>query len=237
MKQTDDTVTQGYQQASSTSGMASSTPNNTQGSMTAANTLGSSQQTQSSTMTPVNNGQQMQSGTAMQTTNANQMNAQAGTQQTVVAIFDNRQQAETAIQQLRNGGFSQEEINLVTKAQSNANNNAATMVDDDITDGAIAGGALGGAGGMLLGAGALTLPGLGAVLAMGPIATAVGGAIAGGLAGGLIDWGIPEERGKDYENKVAKGSTLVVVRTTQGKANQALQVLQTGGSHSVTLHA
>ena len=87
-------------------------------------------------------------------------------------------------------------------------------VEDDITDGALTGGTLGGIGGLILGAGALAIPGVGPIIAAGPIAAALGGAVAGGVAGGLIDWGIPAEVSHRYEQQVAQGGILAVSTPT-----------------------
>lgn len=156
--------------------------------------------------------------------------------QSVVGVFNSRHDAEEAVQQLRQQGFTNEEINIVTKKQGKDKGHDTEFVDDDITDGALTGGTLGGIGGLILGAGALAIPGVGPILAAGPIAAALSGAVAGGIAGGLVDWGIPAEVSRHYEESVAQGGTLAVIRTSSQKVNQAAQILRQNGAQDVQSH-
>lgn len=103
-------------------------------------------------------------------------------------------------------------------------------------DGTLTGSTIGGIGGLIVGSGALMLPGIGPILAVGPIAAAIGGAIAGGVAGGLIDWGIPAEASERYEENVKQGDILTVIRTTSSKVNSAAQVLRQNGAKDVETH-
>jgi hypothetical protein len=150
----------------------------------------------------------------------------------VIGVFASQKDAEQAVNQLRQQGFSNEEINIVSKKQG-----GKEYVDDDISDGALTGGTLGGIGGLILGAGALAIPGVGPIIAAGPIAAALSGAVAGGLAGGLIDWGIPAEVSRHYEQEVAEGAILAVIRTNQQKVNQAAQILRQFGAKDVESHS
>ena len=82
-------------------------------------------------------------------------------------------------------------------------NEGDTRLDSDDTSGAatgiVAGGALGGAAGLAVSLMGLAIPGIGPILAAGPIAAmlagAGAGAVAGGLIGGLTDLGVDGERG------------------------------------------
>lgn len=68
---------------------------------------------------------------------------------------------------------------------------------------------------MLAGLGALAIPGIGPIIAAGPIAATLTGAAvgagAGGLVGGLIGLGIPEEQAEEYGGYVNEGHILVMV--------------------------
>jgi hypothetical protein len=67
----------------------------------------------------------------------------------------------------------------------------------------------------IIAVGVVALPGLGFILA-GPLAVALTAAGAAGLAVGLVgalsDWGIPEERAKQYEIGIHDGGILMGVR-------------------------
>lgn len=153
----------------------------------------------------------------------------------VVASFDQHDQAIRAANQLRQSGFTTEEINVVTKEENRTSSNEE-FYDDDVTDGVLTGGTIGGIGGLLAGAGALLIPGVGPILATGPIAAAISGAAIGGIAGGLIDYGIPAEASSRYEEKVARGESITVVKTSLAKVNQAAQVLRKNGAVEVEVH-
>ncbi|MEN6567911.1 MAG: general stress protein [Veillonellales bacterium] len=159
---------------------------------------------------------------------------------TVIGVFSVHSDAEKAVSELRSQGFTTEEINIVSKDSSKFRQNQP--YDDDITDGALTGGTIGGIGGLLMGAGvvasvgAMAIPGIGPIIASGPIAAAIGGAVAGGVAGGLIDWGIPAESSQRYEKSVAEGGILAVIRTESSKVNSAAQILRKNGASDVESH-
>jgi uncharacterized membrane protein len=185
---------------------------------------------QSQSMSPQSMNQQVQS--TGQATSNQQAKTSAG-QKVVIGVFRSKREAEEAVSQLRTQGFSNQEINIVSKQGQNQTEYA----EDDITDGALTGGTIGGIGGLLLGAGALAIPGLGPIVAVGPIAAALSGAVVGGIAGGLIDWGIPEEVSKRYENSVRQGGILAVIRTSDNSVNQAAAILRQNGAQDVESHA
>jgi hypothetical protein len=79
----------------------------------------------------------------------------------------------------------------------------------------VAGGIAGGVLGWLTGIGALAIPGLGPLIAAGPIVAALAGAGAvgtlGGIIGALAGMGIPEYEAKRYEGRIREGGVLVSV--------------------------
>lgn len=221
----------GNQQAGNASGQATTAQTAGQTASTLTNSYTSAQSTAST------------ASNASNASNASGQGATSGTQgggagvKSVIGVFNSREQAEQAVNALRTQGFTTEEINIVSKDKNKQNRQDSEYFEDDITDGALTGGTLGGIGGLLLGAGALAIPGVGPILAAGPIAAALSGAVAGGIAGGLIDWGIPAEAGKRYERQVAEGGILAVIRSDAAKANQAAQILRQSGAKDVETHA
>lgn len=153
---------------------------------------------------------------------------------TVVGLFDTFEDAQNAVRDLRSAGFSGDDISLV--AQDEGGHYAQHLqggekqnVGDGAAAGAGIGAVLGGLGGLLLGLGALAIPGIGPILAAGPIVAALGGAgvgaIAGGIVGALVDLGIPEEHANMYAEGIRRGGTLVVARTSDEMADQAADVM------------
>ncbi len=112
---------------------------------------------------------------------------------------------------------------------TNTNTDTGTNVGEGTAWGAGIGAVLGGLGGLLLGLGTLAIPGIGPVLAAGPLAgTLVGagaGAVTGGIIGALVGLGIPEEQAHAYAEGIRRGGTLVVVRTADENADKASDIM------------
>ena len=147
----------------------------------------------------------------------------------VVGIFKTENQAIKAIERLKKDGYREDEISVITKDREQLDrvSDVAGDVHDVREDrvgsdtgskaagGAVTGGTIGGIGGLLLGLGSFAIPGVGPLVAAGPIAAALGGALAGGAVGGLVgamtDFGIPEEEAREYETRINAGEILVLV--------------------------
>lgn len=154
---------------------------------------------------------------------------------TVVAVFSSKERAEKAVNSLREAGFDKE-ISIVAKKEGNDEGSMSMGDENNISDGAATGGIIGGLAGLAMGAGALVIPGLGPLIAAGPIAGMLSGAATGGLAGGLIDWGIPEAESQEYEEDVRQGRVLVSVRASDSKADEAAEMLRQQGADRVKTH-
>src|SRR5438552_17830716 len=107
---------------------------------------------------------------------------------TVVCLTQDRAQAEQIVAALRDGNFSNTGISVVLPDV--APSQALQPVEDNKSAegaaiGAGTGGVIGGVLGWLAGVGMLTLPGIGPLLAAGPIVAALSGAAAGGTVGGV----------------------------------------------------
>jgi len=153
---------------------------------------------------------------------------------TVVGVFDSHDQAERAVAELRKSGFDTNEISIVARGQQDQNTQADTMDMGAIANGTTTGGVLGGLAGLAMGAGALAIPGLGPIIAAGPIAGLLSGAATGGIAGGLIDWGIPEQQGRKYEEDVRQGKILAAVRAHEEKIEAAAEIFRQNGARDVS---
>ncbi len=158
---------------------------------------------------------------------------------TVLGVFENTSQAERAVDDLQRQGFNRKEISIVAK-ESKVGRGDRSRGDmeagQDISGGITTGGAIGGVAGLLAGVGALAIPGLGPIVAAGPIAAALSGAVTGGIAGGLIDWGVPEDVGQRFEQRVREGKILAVVRTDDNKINEAADIFRRHGAREVETH-
>ncbi|NLM98222.1 MAG: hypothetical protein GX175_11555 [Halanaerobiaceae bacterium] len=129
---------------------------------------------------------------------------------TVIGVFDDKGSAERALREIEDLGFTEEEISLVAKEDEHEEQESPYL-GQNLTDGAATGGTLGGLAAIAASIGAITIPGIGPLLAAGPIAAGLTGAAAGGIAGSLVDMGIPQDRGDYYEDEVKRGKILAAV--------------------------
>ena len=149
--------------------------------------------------------------------------------QTVVGIFDGQNDAEKALNELKDAGFTPDQVSVVAKdtretksmVEGSSMGGAETS---GIGTGALLGGLFGGAAGWLVGIGALAIPGIGPIVAAGALATTLGGAAvgaaAGGLIGALVGAGIPEEDARTYETHVKEGRILITAQAATAEQTQ-----------------
>lgn len=160
---------------------------------------------------------------------------------TVIGVFKQTDAAEKAVKALREKGFNENEISIIAREQGKTTKRDMEVGGDlggveNIADGTAWGGALGGIAGLLAGVGALAIPGIGPIVAAGPLAGVLSGAVTGGVAGGLIDLGIPEERGQEYEKQLKAGGILAVIETSPEKVSEASEILRRYGAKDVESH-
>jgi hypothetical protein len=157
------------------------------------------------------------------------------------AIFATTATAEAALDRLALAGFSNQDVSvlLCDKRESRefvTENN--TKAPEGATAGAGVGGVVGGALGLLVGMGALAIPGFGPLIVAGPIMASlaglgIGGAV-GGFVGALVGMGVPEFEAKLYDGRVRDGAVLLAVRC--GSAEQMLnakEVLKKAGAEDI----
>jgi hypothetical protein len=163
--------------------------------------------------------------------------------QSVFCIATTEIQAEDIVSQLKNEGFSNDDISVLFPDKTGTKDFAHekhTKAPEGTVRGAVPGGVLGGVVGWLAGIGTLAIPGLGAFIAAGPIMAALSGAAVGaavgGLAGGLIGMGIPEYEAKRYEGRVREGNFLISVHTENGdEADRVKDIFKEAGAQDISM--
>jgi hypothetical protein len=107
--------------------------------------------------------------------------------------------------------------------------------------GAVTGGVVGGAAGLAASLAGLAIPGIGPIIAAGPIVsllTGAGvGAVAGGLIGGLTDMGVPQSDAEYYAEAVRRGGALVTVRADDRRADRAAEIMRAHGAIDIERRA
>jgi uncharacterized membrane protein len=147
----------------------------------------------------------------------------------VIGVFRQEARAKEAINDLKTQGFGDKEISLIAKDKreeaadrggDKGRGDNLTMAHQDLSTGA----------------GALLIPGVGPIVAAGPLAAFLTGVVGGGIVGGLVDYGIPKERGRHFENRVKQGDILVTMKVNDNDANKVISVLKRYGAEDVESH-
>jgi hypothetical protein len=159
-----------------------------------------------------------------------------------VGTFPNRQAAEDALNELRSSGFPMDKVSIIAKDADREGGQVAGMDVQDRGDteaqegagiGAVAGTALGGLGGLLVGLEAILIPGVGPFLAAGTVATTLAGAgigaASGSIIGALTGLGIPEEQAQVYSDRISQGGYLVIVDGSEADLQRAESILSNRG--------
>jgi hypothetical protein len=161
----------------------------------------------------------------------------------VYAIAISEGQANQIVDSLTNSGFSANDISVLFPDKDTTHefsHEKNTKAPEGAVTGAATGGVLGGALGLLVGIGALAIPGVGPLIAAGPLLAALSGAAAGatvgGITGGLIGLGIPELEAKRYENRLAEGNILIsVLANTGDQVDRAKEILKKAGAEDISV--
>jgi len=149
---------------------------------------------------------------------------------TVAGVFTETRHAEAALNELKDSGFTPDQVSVVAKDTSETQTmvERSDMAGAETTGagtGALLGGLTGGIAGWLIGIGALAIPGIGPIVAAGALATTLGGAavgaVAGGLIGALVGAGIPEEDARSYETHVREGRILITAQAANAQQAQS----------------
>jgi hypothetical protein len=160
----------------------------------------------------------------------------------VFGILPTESAAVRAAEGLKTAGFSADDISALFPDQRGTRDFAHeqnTKAPEGAATGAGVGGAIGGGLGWLAGIGALAIPGVGPLVAAGPIMAALSGAAAGaavgGLTGALVGLGIPELEAKRYEGKINDGNILLSVHATSSEEiDRAKEVLKNAGADDIS---
>lgn len=167
---------------------------------------------------------------------------------TVVGLMDNVGEAQDVVRDLVASGIDRGDIGFMANEKHAVPSSAAlnesegSQAASGALAGAGAGAALGGLGGLLLSVAPLAIPGIGPIIAAGPIAAALAGAgigaVAGGLIGGLTNLGVPEEEAHYYAEGVRRGGILVTVAAeTDTLADNAAEIMRRHGAVDIDQRA
>ncbi len=159
----------------------------------------------------------------------------------VFGIYADRSAVEEGVEHLGRAGFRNADISVLFPENSGTKDFAHekhTKAPEGATSGVVAGGLAGGVLGWLTGIGALAIPGLGLLVAAGPIVAALAGAGAvgtlGGVVGAIAGMGIPEYEAKRYEGRLREGGILFSVHCDSAEwVKRAKEILVQTGAQNI----
>lgn len=150
----------------------------------------------------------------------------------VVALFMDQSDAEQAVNDLHEAGFTSDNIGVAmqeTARPDDSKTSAESPAEGaakGAAKGALSGGIVGGALGLL---GSLLLPGIGPIVAGGILGTMLAGAglgaATGGIIGALVTMGVTPEAAEHFDRGFREGGVLVTVRADD-RAMEARAILR-----------
>jgi hypothetical protein len=166
-------------------------------------------------------------------------------QNSVIALFDQHTQAEAGVRELQEAGFNMKALSIVGKEYHTDENVVGYYTAGDRMAYWGKNGAFwGGIWGLLFGSAFFMIPGIGPIVAAGPIigwivAALEGAVVVGGISAvgaGLYSIGIPEKSVLKYETSLKAGKFMLVVHGTADEVIRAKEILSTNGASDTQLH-
>jgi uncharacterized membrane protein len=155
---------------------------------------------------------------------------------TVIGLFRDQREVDAVVQDLERLGITGEQISIVARPGEETTSDASEP--HRVT---AKGAAIGGVAGALLGIAALAIPGIGPVLAAGPIAAALTGAgvgaATGGMLGALYDLGVSDREAGLYAEAVRRGGSLIAVEAGEEVAARVQSILDRHGAVDIDEHS
>jgi uncharacterized protein (TIGR02271 family) len=154
-------------------------------------------------------------------------------QSTIVGVFEDRQQADRAVDELRRAGFRDDQIGVAMRHDDEGfeGEDVADSTESRAGAGAVTGAMAGLGLGALAGLGVLSgvIPVIGPAIAAGTLgvilSNVAAGAGIGGLVGALAGAGVPEDEAHYYQGEFESGRTIVTVQS-EGRADEARAILR-----------
>jgi hypothetical protein len=148
-------------------------------------------------------------------------------------MFENTRDVDQAVDALSKAGFTKAQIGVIARRGVLKEKTSLTTTTEI---GAIAGGALGGVSGLLVGLNVVTLaiPGIGQVVAAVDLLTVLGatllgagiGALSGGIVGALVGLGLPEHEAHVYAEGVKRGNILITVQAAAERMAEVTNIFR-----------
>lgn len=162
--------------------------------------------------------------------------------QAVFGIYRDTNAVSGGLEALKTAGFRNTDISVLLPENPGTKDfvhHKETKAPEGATTGVTTGAVVGGIVGWLVGIGALAIPGVGPLIAAGPIVAMLAGAgavgAAGGIVGTLVGLGIPEYEAKRFEGRVRSGGILLSVHCDSSEwVKRAKKLLEDTGAEDIS---
>jgi hypothetical protein len=159
----------------------------------------------------------------------------------VLALFDTPETAAAGARAAHERGVARQDLSIVARSHTEEGRLSESMDGTpgvDIEDSRTAA-RLGELGGQILAAIALVMPGIGPIVAGGPLSAELGevaGHAAGGVAAVLERAGVDAERAGQLQTRIERGAVLLGVHVRdEGGVDQVRRALETSGAAEIEL--
>ena len=160
----------------------------------------------------------------------------------IICVVRTENEAEQLVNRLKEAEFSAQEVSIVTqdrRQERGLTDEARKTRVESMAAGAVAGGLLVGGLGWLAGIVALAIPGIGPLIAAGPIVAALGDAAIGGafgvVGGAILGMRMPDHLARYYEEALQNGHSLIAVHTDDPvKRQKGREIFQAGGGEHIS---
>jgi hypothetical protein len=163
-----------------------------------------------------------------------------------VAVYNTHTEAESAIKELQKSGFDMKHLSIVGKGYHSEENVVGFYnTGDRMKYWGKQGAFWGGLWGLLFGSAFFLIPGLGPLVAAGPVVAWIVGALEGAvvvgglsaLGAGLYSAGIPKDSVLTYETAIKADKFLIIVHGTSAEMSKAKEILEPTGTSGFTIYA
>jgi hypothetical protein len=165
---------------------------------------------------------------------------------TAIAVYADHTEAETAVKALQHGGFDMRKLSIIGADYHSEEDVVGYYNTGDRMKAWGKNGAFwGGIWGLFFGAAFFIVPGIGPLVAAGPIVVAIIAALEGAVlvgaigafGAGLVGLGIPKNSVLQYETAVKAGKFLVLAHGSRQEAERARDILANAGLAAPDMHA
>ncbi|PSR36309.1 MAG: hypothetical protein C7B44_09720 [Sulfobacillus thermosulfidooxidans] len=156
----------------------------------------------------------------------------------VIGIYDTHELADQAVKELQHAGFDMKKLSIIGKGYHSEEQPIGYYTTGKKMEvwggiGASWGALWGGFWGLLMGAGFFMIPGVGPVLAAGPLVGLVVGALEGGVVVGglsalgaaLFNIGVPKDRIVRYESAIKADKFVLIVHGSDDDVARAKKII------------